>query len=51
MNNEILKGLSIEELEERAEFTAVAADFSAEQLAEMQDAVDSGQYRCVICRC
>lgn len=53
MKQEVLKGLSIEELEERAEFTAVISSeadlsaYSAEEIAAAQD----GNCTCVICRC
>lgn len=56
MQEEILKGLSIEELEERAEFTAVIpseADltaYSSQEIAQYQEAVNSGQCTCVSTR-
>ncbi len=40
-NSELLKGLSIEELEERNEFTALATEVP----------VDTEPLKCVICRC
>lgn len=57
MNNEILKGLSIEELEERTEFTAVPADadlsaYSQEELAQAEADFAAGKpYWKTGCRC
>lgn len=55
MNEEILKGLSIEELEERAEFTAAfASEFSQQELeayAEAYAQEPSMCNPCTICRC
>jgi hypothetical protein len=56
MNNEILNGLSIEELEERAEFTAVPQDadlsmYSESELASMEADYAAGNYWKTGCRC
>lgn len=54
MNTENLKGLTIEELEERAEFTAVPAelaDYSDAELSQMEADYAAGNYWKTGCKC
>jgi hypothetical protein len=55
MNKEILKGLSIEELEERAEFTvtptAELSSFSEAEIADMEADYAAGNYWQRGCKC
>lgn len=54
MNTENFKGLSIEELEERAEFTAVPtelAEYSDAELSQMEADYAAGNYWKTGCKC
>lgn len=54
MNTENFKGLSIEELEERAEFTVVPielSEYSEEELSQMEADYAAGNYWQNGCKC